>query len=174
MEHLTKPQLLTLLESMRADNARYWLMTAVGYNHGLRASEIISLTTDNVRDGFITVQRLKGSKKTTQTLVDWQPEDVLNERRPLEELIQALPAKARLFPVTRLQYWRMFQKYGRKAGLPAHLCHPHILKHTTGMAVIPEGIEYCRQYLGHESIASTGAYVNVGDPEACAAARRRL
>jgi hypothetical protein len=36
--------------------------------------------------------------------------------------------------------------------------HTHILKHTCGMATISRGIEYTRQYLGHKSISSTGAY----------------
>jgi site-specific recombinase XerD len=53
------------------------------------------------------------------------------------------------------------------AGIPAHLAHLHILKHSIAMQTIHSaGIENVRQHLGHKSIASTGAYLKVSDEAA--------
>ena len=41
-------------------------MLLVAYNHGLRVSEVLSLTKENIQDGALVIQRLKGSNKTTR------------------------------------------------------------------------------------------------------------
>jgi integrase len=61
------------------------------------------------------------------------------------------------------------QRAGAAAGLPKHKCHPHSLKHSCAMLAIKKiGIESVRQYLGHKSLSSTGAYLRVSDGEASA------
>jgi len=163
MMHLQKDQLLTLLRTAKEHSERDWLLFTVAYLHGLRISEVLSLTPSNVRDGFLAVQRLKGSLKTVQPLVT-HVEPLLNERPALEQIVQGLAPDQRIFRnLDRVQSWRLMQKYGQKAGLPEHLLHPHTLKHTAGMATISKGIEFTRQYLGHKSISSTGSYLRVSD-----------
>jgi integrase/recombinase XerD len=83
--------------------------------------------------------------------------------------------KQKLFPVTRQHFWRLVQRYARQAGIPERKRHPHVLKHTIGMqAIHSAGIENVRQYLGHKSMASTGAYLKVSDAEASAAVSAAL
>ena len=139
MNHLTRDELIALLRAARKSSERDWIMILLGYSHGFRASEIIGLTPENVRDGFVTVQRLKGSKRTTQALLDRPQEPLLSERAAIEALVRKTDARKRLFPISRMQFWRIIQKHGKSAGLPEHKCHPHILKHTTGMAMIKKG-----------------------------------
>jgi integrase len=191
MEHLTKPQLLKVLGIAREHSELHWLAILVGYNHALRASEICGqmlsdirpkpgnpkwqphpgILPEDVRDGYLTVQRMKGSLKTTQALIGHQTNPLLNERAALERLARMTEPKARVFPISRVHLYRMFVKYAQLAGIPEHLQYTHVLKHSTGMALIPKGIEFCRQYLGHRSVASTTAYIVVSDSEACDAAR---
>jgi site-specific recombinase XerD len=72
-----------------------------------------------------------------------------------------------LFPITRRQFGRIFERHCLSALIPRHLAHPHILKHTLAMQTIHSaGIENVRQYLGHKSISSTGAYLKVSDAAA--------
>lgn len=171
MEHLTRDQLRGLLFEARVHRERDWVLFLVSFWHGLRATEAISLTPANFTDGFLTVQRLKGSLRTTQPLVE-DPDDLLNERAAIEAWIQkhAADRSARLFPISRVQFYRLMRCYGRAAGLPQHLCHPHVLKHSIAMQSIHQaGIENVRQYLGHKSISSTGAYLKVSDQAASAA-----
>jgi len=169
MEHLTRDELLALLRTAKAESERDWLMILVAFNHGLRASEVTGFTRTAVRDGHLTIQRLKGSLKTTQPLVSHE-NPLLDERDALESAIAGLPAKAKVFGISRVQFWRLLQQHCKTAGIPAHKAHPHVLKHSVAMLSIKSaGIENVRQYLGHKSIASTGAYLRVNDQQASAA-----
>jgi integrase/recombinase XerD len=166
VEDLSKPELLALLQAAKTRKTRDWLMILVAYSHGLRASEVTKLQAVAVRDGHITVARLKGSLRTVQPLVaDENP--LLDERGGLFAFIASLHGKQRLFPVTRQHFWRLVQRYAEAAGIPERKRHPHVLKHTIAMQTIHmAGIENVRQYLGHKSMASTGAYLKKTDAEA--------
>lgn len=144
-------------------------MILVAYWHGLRATEVTAMQPDAVADGFLTVQRLKGSLKTTQPLVAHE-NPLLNEAGALPEWIRKSNGNQRLFPVSRITFWRIVQRHAAAAGIPAHKRHPHILKHSIAMQTIHSaGIENVRQYLGHKSISSTGAYLKVSDSDAAQA-----
>jgi integrase/recombinase XerD len=149
-------------------------MILVAFWHGLRASEVVGLTADNFHDGFLTIQRLKGSNRTTQALVQDQ-NPLLNERGPLLYYAGRAHSNQKLFPISRQHFFYLVRKYGESAGIPKHLCHPHILKHSIAMQTIESaGIENVRQYLGHKSISSTGAYLKVDDEQASASVQRAL
>lgn len=177
MEHLTREQLVEVLRQAKIARKRDWILLLVTFWHGLRASEAVNLTSENFTDGYLTVQRLKGSMRTTQPLIE-DADELLNESAAVESWIALHAPGERLFPISRVQFYRLMRRYGRAAGLPQHLCHPHVLKHTIAMQSIREaGIENVRQYLGHRSISSTGEYLKVSDQAASSAiaeaARRR-
>ena len=174
LEALSKPELLSLLAAARAERERDFLMILVAYSHGLRATEVVRMKRDAIESGHITVARLKGSLRTVQPLVE-DPNPLLNERQALSAFFASIPGKQRLFPVCRQHFWRLVQRYAKAAGIPKRKRHPHILKHTIGMHTIHSaGIENVRQYLGHKSMASTGAYLKVTDAEAAEAVSRAL
>jgi integrase/recombinase XerD len=163
MKSLSKEQLASLLTAARAHSERDWLMLLVAYNHGLRASEVCGLTSASIRDGFITVKRLKGSRTTTHRLFD-------SEASALTRLAARAGTSEPLFNICRQHFWYLVQKHGKTAGIPKHLCHPHIAKHSIAMHTIHQaGIENVRTFLGHVSIASTGCYLKVDDDAASAA-----
>ena len=155
VNHLSKHELEALLEAAKV-NQRDYVMIHTAYIHGLRASELVRLTAKDIRDGFLTVQRLKGSLKTVQPASQILLDFVANNG-PSDQI----------FSLTRRQFQRIVHKYGRLAGIPNHKCHPHVLKHSIAMHTIKRaGIENVRQYLGHRSLASTGAYLRVSDEAA--------
>jgi len=169
MEHLSREQLVEVLRCAKRERERDWILLLVSFWHGLRASEAIALTAANFSDGYLTVQRLKGSLRTTQPLIE-HDDELLNERAAIDGWLPRIPSGGRLFPISRVHFYRLMRRYGRAAGLPQHLCHPHVLKHSIAMqAIRTAGIENVRQYLGHRSIASTGAYLRVTDQAASAA-----
>lgn len=166
MVHLTKDELIRLLGVAKSHNEDHWLMILVAYWHGLRASEVMTLTPQNFADGFITVKRLKGSKETTQPLIAHN-DCLLDEKSALEDRCARLNKTDRLFPWSRVWFWMIVRKYGAEAKVPQHKCHPHAMKHTIAKHTIKQaGIENVRQYLGHKSISSTGAYIESDDDEA--------
>ena len=169
MQALSKDELNALLTVAYADSKRNWLMFVVTYWHGLRASETVGLKVADINGGFIDVQRLKGSMRTVQPLVE-HADPLLNEKAALLEFIQGMHREQKVFSVTRKTFWALFQKYGALAGLPQHKRHPHCLKHSIAIhSIAKAGVENVRQYLGHRSLNSTGAYLRKSDEEASAA-----
>lgn len=79
MEHLDREQVVSLLSCARAGRERDWVLFLVSFWHGLRASEAVGLTPENLADGYLNVQRLKGSLRTIQIAVDAS----LSQARPL-------------------------------------------------------------------------------------------
>ncbi len=168
MTHLTREELLNLLNAARKHSERDWLLLLVTFSHGLRASEAIRLTKANFKDGHVTIKRLKGSLKTTQALLS-NSEPLLNERTAVQKYLDTLGPKERLFPITRFGFAYVMKRHCETAGVPAHKAHAHALKHTCAMTAVKSGIENARQYLGHKSLNSTGAYLRVNDEQASAA-----
>lgn len=168
MQHLTRYELYSLLLKAKEHNERDWLMLLVGYWHGLRASEILSLRAANVVGDCLCVQRLKGSLKTTHPLVK-HPDALFNEYDAFKKRMIEV-GTGRLFPISRNELWRIIQKYGIGAGIERHKLHPHVLKHSIAMHSIREaGIENVRQHLGHKNLSSTGSYLRVSDEAASSA-----
>ena len=164
MNHFTQDELKNLIK--RISNPRWKLMVKVGFLHGLRVSELVSLTKEDARDGFIRVKRLKGSNKTIQPYII-HPDPELSEAEELTLLCSGLKMKEKLFPMTRFGVYKLIQRAGTSAGIPKHKLHPHALKHTCAMVGIETmGIHMVRQYLGHKSIASTGEYLKETDEAA--------
>jgi integrase len=186
MEHFTKDEMRAILTAARADSERDWLMILVAYMHGLRASEVVGNRSTlrktrggkmrefwpirgvDIRDGKIETARLKGSLKTDQKL-EWSNDPLFNEKVALEALAKINPGI--LFPITRGQYWRIWQKYGEKAGLAKTLSHPHIAKHSlcTHAADANVPLHLIQKKAGHKNISSTGAYLHADDDKASAA-----
>lgn len=160
MKSLSREELNRLLDAARVDS-RHYLAILFAFNHGLRAGEVVSIRVGQCRDGYLTVQRLKGSLKTIQPLI--YPEGEL-----LKSLYYAADSSERLFPWTTRWFQKIVHKYGEKAGIPYHKSHPHILKTTCGTLGLKNGmkINEVQTYLGHKSLASTGAYLTVNDDEA--------
>ena len=158
MKYLTKGELGAMLAQAKPE-PMYYLMILIGFNHGLRVSELLDLTAANFVDGHLIVQRLKGSCKTAQKLLP-------NEAALLAEY--KIPECGRLFPIHRQTAWRHVKALGVAAGIPAFKCTPHCLKHTcakTGLAggmTLPE----LQTYLGHKSGSSTMAYLRESDETA--------
>ena len=164
MHYLTKSEFKALLDSV--SNPRHRLMLKVGLLHGLRVSELVGLRREDIRDGYIAVQRLKGSLKTVQRQIQTS-DPAFSEAEELSELYSRLGPRELVFPITRFGVIKLMKRAGIKAGIPAHKLHPHVLKHSCAMLGIDSmGIRKMRQYLGHKSISSTGSYLEASDEEA--------
>lgn len=165
--HLSRDEMKLLLESV--PNTRNRLMLLTGYNHGLRVSELVNIKGVDIRDGYLVVKRLKGSLKTIQPFVR-HTDPTFNEAPGLEELARTLGPRERLFPMTTSGVAKLMQRTGSRIGIPRHKLFPHNLKHSIAHATIQAaGIENVRQWLGHKSISSTGAYLRVTDEAAAKA-----
>lgn len=166
----------------RKHNERHYAMFLVMSLHGLRASEVLSLTTKNFADGFLHVSRLKGSRATVQPLLENKKNKLLNEKAVLEKLLAETREGDYLFPsgwmsakpnqpMTRYGLNFLCQKYGEEAGIPEHKRHAHCAKHYTGRKLADAGIsiEKLQLWLGHKSVQSSIQYLQCTDEQAAQA-----
>lgn len=161
MKSMTRPELDALLAVALKYSELDFLMLSTIFNHGLRVSEAINLTKHNIVDGHLVIQRLKGSKKTSQPLLG-------NEKLGLETLAVAHIDGGRFFEMDRTTAWRRIQTYGKEAGIPSHKCHPHALKHSTGRLGYEGGmgIPELQKYLGHVCGSNTMIYLEATEEQA--------
>jgi integrase len=70
MVYLEPDEVLALLKAAKAKSTRTFTMILVAYRHGLRASEVcnLRLADVNLKEGTISVDRLKGSMRTVQAI----------------------------------------------------------------------------------------------------------
>lgn len=161
MKALTRVELDSLLRVAAKYNPLHALMFLVTFNHGLRVSETLALTRENIVNGYLVVQRLKGSRKTSQPLQ-------ANER---EALLALARNEGRFFPTYRMHYWRLMQSYGAEAGIPEFKLHPHSLKHSCGKLGFRGGMTLpeVQTWLGHVSGKNTMVYLAASEEEAACA-----
>ena len=156
MKYLSKTELGQMLQQAQASGPMDHLMILIAFNHGLRVSEVLDLTAANFVDGYLIVQRLKGSCKTAQKLLP-------NEAALLADY--KIPECGRLFPIHRQTAWRHVKQLGIAAGIPSFKCFPHALKHTTAKTGLAGGMTLpeLQAYLGHKSGSSTMVYLREDD-----------
>jgi integrase len=159
MQALTKTELLAVLAAARVASERDFLMILVGYCHGLRASEVISIVKDDIKDAALDVQRLKGSRRTIQPLLE-HADPLLNERLALLDYVREMYPNQVIFPVCRRTYGRIVERHAKAAGLPKHKRHPHMLKHTIGTEIYQKtkDLTLLQAHLGHVEPASSLMY----------------
>jgi integrase len=142
---LSREQVLALLVKAKASSERDWALLLVILWHGLRVSEVVSLTRAHFIDGCLRVQRLqpgrphavRGSVSTAQPLIEDENE-LFNERAAVERLLAHSAGEQqekRVFPISRIQVFRLVRKYGSLAGLPLRLCRPEVLRQSIGKSV---------------------------------------
>jgi integrase/recombinase XerD len=135
--------------------AHWQLPVKILYHYGLRASELLGLTSLNIKNGALVIQRLKGSRMTRQYLV---PEI----RKELEQLCASKIPGSRLFPYHRFSLWRVIQQAGNRAGVDPLKCHPHAFRHRAGRKWARQGTIFeVAAMMGHANIATTMKYARL-------------
>lgn len=140
------------------------------YNTGTRVNEALLATWNDVhlfRPGHVRVHG-KGSRDRICPL--WK--QTTNLLRRLHGASQAQPGdrlflNARGQPMTRDGVAYLLRRYYQAArqrassSLPNLRIHPHTLRHSCAVALLQAGIELTaiRDYLGHQSVATTGRYL---------------
>jgi type 1 fimbriae regulatory protein FimB len=185
LQSLTKPELLDVLK-LASESKRNLAMVLLAFKHGLRPSEVCELRLSDIdlKNGIITVSRLKGSLKSAQNLLDQAGQPLLSEKRVLRAWLEERDTyndrSGYLFlsqkggKLDRSAFYRVFQSLAKRAGLPKTKQHPHCLKHSLGFFLVDEGVSLpeIQQALGHKSLASTGVYLKVTDERANRAVAR--
>jgi integrase len=77
----TPEEMLRVLKVARQRSTRDWAMILLAYRHGMRASEVCGLEMRDLdmRNGCITIRRLKGSLTSIQPLYQHRGMPLLDE-----------------------------------------------------------------------------------------------
>jgi len=169
MTFMTYEELLTVLRIARQRRTRDWCMLLVAYRHGLRTTEVCGLRLSDLKEGVLSVQRLKGSRRTAQPLYPHGGEPLLDEVAALREWLGVRPndGSDALFTsqkggsLDRCQFFRIFQSVAKAAGLSADKRHPRVLKYSLASHLLAANADVTAvsEILGHRSLSSTLQYV---------------
>ena len=162
--------LLAAPDTTTTQGLRDRCMLEVLYATGLRVSELVSLTLNqvNTRQGVLRVFG-KGNKERLVPLgeeaLSWL-EAYLTDGRP--SLVRGKAASDAVFSsnrgtaLTRQSFWYAIKKYGRKAGITIDLS-PHTLRHAFATHLLNHGadLRVVQMLLGHSDISTTQIYTHV-------------
>jgi integrase len=131
------------------------------YWYGFRASEIMSLTPQNLQGDTLVVQRLKRGRLTRQALHPEIHDGLLT-------LAKTKLPTSKLFPYSRMALWKAVQSAGFRAGVDSKYLHPHAFRHRVGRRGAENGRtpHELMAFLGHRSIGVSMMYTDINcNPE---------
>ncbi len=166
-EYLTPKEVERLIVAAKKSGRRYGLrdaaMILVAFRHGLRVSELCSLTWDQIdfSHGLIHVRRMKNGIPSVHQLGG-------EEMRSLRALKREDGASRYVFmterkaPMTPAGFRKMLARLAVGAKFQFSV-HPHMLRHACGYKLANDGRDTraLQHYLGHKNIMHTVRYTEL-------------
>lgn len=119
---LEPAEVLAVLRAAKTRGAREWSMIVLAYKHGLRASEVCSIRMDDddLENGNIIVERLKGSLRTTQAVTEHRGEPCSTNRKPYASGCGSVAMTVQIFCSYRRRAvaWTGVSSFGCSSRLP--------------------------------------------------------
>lgn len=169
---LTEPQVEALLTAPDTDTGiglRDRCMLELLYACGLRVSELVTLTVDqvNLRQGIVRVSG-KGNKERLAPMgeeaLDWLLEYIKSARPQLLNKTESpvlFPGRQGR-PMTRQTFWHRIKHYQQIAHIDADVS-PHMLRHAFATHLLNHGadLRVVQLLLGHSDLSTTQIYTHV-------------
>ena len=164
-EYLTLDEVQDLIKGAKGSpwyGSRDATLILLMFRHGLRVSEAVDLTWDqvNFKAGVLHVVRLKGGVHSTHPLKG----DEIRALRAikLKSKTQFIFTSNRGGPLSIRTAHLIVANAGKRAAFPYSI-HPHMLRHSTGYHLVNTGhdIRAIQYYMGHASITNTVHYTRI-------------
>ena len=166
-EYLTPKEVERLIDAAKSRARRYALrdatMILVAFRHGLRVSELCSLTWDQIEfnPGRLHVRRAKRGVPSVHELTG-------GEMRALRALKRDDAGSRYVFmtergaPMTPAGFRKLLSRLGVAVKFPFSV-HPHMLRHGCGYKLANDGRDTraLQAYLGHKNIMHTVRYTEM-------------
>jgi integrase len=159
MEYLTREELKRLFQEAYKANRQHHLCLVTSLFHGLRISETLAITGKDIKDGQLSVQRMKGSNATIQRV--HRDDDPLFDGTPILELAKQVGPN-RLFPFSRQRVDYFIKRYAERANVHHDKAHSHAVgKHSLGMLIWEQthDLSAIQNFLGHKRPGSSLFYL---------------
>ena len=149
---LTPEEFLKLIKATPKTDKIARVSFLLAYGSGLRVSEVLKLTKENIRGNHISIWEAKGKVDRTVPLPKgW--------RQWMTDVL----------PITRTDRTleRKFRKYCKKAKLPNHYVF-HSLRHGFGLRCVEKGIpiNQVQLLMGHSNLSVTNIYTKARPQDA--------
>lgn len=164
-DYLTEEEVNQLIDAARNDGRqgkRNALMLLMTYRHGLRSTELVGLTWDQIdfRSGHILVWRAKNGEPSKQPLNG----DELRQLRALsrERKSSFVFTSEQGDAMTTANVRMLFKRLRELVSFDVQP-HAHALRHACGHHLADQGIDTRRiqDYLGHKNIQNTERYTKL-------------
>lgn len=168
---LSEGEVEALLAAPNAQDAvegRDKCMLEVLYATGLRVSELVGLTTDQVslQQGVVRITG-KGNKERLVPLGEPAIVALVDYLKTIRPALLRHPCDT-LFPsnrgvqMTRQTFWHRIKCYATRAGIRGHLS-PHTLRHAFATHLLNHGadLRVVQMLLGHSDLSTTQIYTHV-------------
>jgi len=160
---LSKQEIITLINSAKTNKSK--LIMQLLYSSGLRVSEIVNLTKQNLNlDENTGWVRAGKGKKDRMFIISKK----LSKK--LQKFIEKNPDWNYLFskntPLTTRNIQKIIQRATHNAGIQKEI-HPHTLRHSFATHLLDSGVDLRKiQFLlGHSSIATTQIYTHISQEQ---------
>lgn len=170
---ITEAQVDALLEAPNTDDPlelRDKAMLELLYATGLRVTELVSLTMENVslRQGVVRVIG-KGDKERLvpmgENAIDWITQFLQYGRPQLlgEKSSDVVFPSRRAKQMTRQTFWHRIKHYAVLAGIDAETLSPHVMRHAFATHLLNHGadLRVVQMLLGHSDLSTTQIYTHV-------------
>ena len=145
-------------------------MVELLYATGLRVTELVSLTMENIslRQGVVRVIGKGGKERLVpmgENAVDWV-ETFLEQGRAFllgEQTSDVVFPSKRARQMTRQTFWHRIKHYAVIAGIDTDSLSPHVLRHAFATHLLNYGadLRVVQMLLGHSDLSTTQIYTHV-------------
>jgi len=160
-DYLERERIDELLDAAKTCSQRDCLLLRFMWRTGVRVSEAISVTPNDIefKNGVVNIRKAKGGRQR-RVLLDEETLKMLSDYILALNILEDRP----VFPVTRAQVFNLVKKYGNMIGVNIH---PHTLRHSFAIFLVRSGMDLRRLQLllGHSSLSITQVYLQFKDDD---------
>ncbi|QXO17816.1 MULTISPECIES: site-specific tyrosine recombinase XerD [Vibrio] len=140
------------------------------YATGLRVTELVSLTMENIslRQGVVRVIGKGGKERLVpmgENAIEWIETFISQGRSYLlgEQTSDVVFPSKRAQQMTRQTFWHRIKHYAIIAGIDVELLSPHVLRHAFATHLLNYGadLRVVQMLLGHSDLSTTQIYTHV-------------
>lgn len=170
LSELQVDALLNAPDTNDAIELRDKAMLELLYATGLRVTELVSLTMENIslRQGVVRVTGKGGKERLVpmgENAIEWIETFIQQGRSELlgEKTSDVVFPSKRARQMTRQTFWHRIKYYAVLAGIDTDLLSPHVLRHAFATHLLNYGadLRVVQMLLGHSDLSTTQIYTHV-------------
>jgi integrase/recombinase XerD len=158
-DYLEIEQVDEILRAAETSNLRDYLLLRFLWRTGVRVSEVINVTPNDIefKNRVVNIRKAKGGRQRRVPL-DEETLKMLSDYILASNILEDEP----VFPVKRDRVFKIVKKYGNMSGVKIH---PHTLRHSFAIHMVRSGTDLRRLQLmlGHTSLSTTQVYLQFND-----------